>query len=470
MKRTEIFAAILLLVLIFCATSFAADDEKYVVLDVESEGATRSEAVEAGWLEGIRTAVGSYIDAKQELNNDQLTERIIAYNRGLVERSEIIGVDDSKAAQGVYKVKQRLWILRDALRDGAKHVTAGSAEISFSPEDVKRRREELNLKDLETKNASQETSKAKSQTGAELLSAMLNRYKPENFLTCYIPGKPEPVKDKPDMFTLKVEISFNAKLYKESFVPDLEQVLDQISAVKKNGLLIKKKNELRNIAANKPVSTEDTLILQADGLGGEYNIAVYDKPERFGVRLYGFRDEDKEKISGALSEFRKRESMAAGILIELQDENKETLETVRENFRLKYLLSGSKDSWAVHPSIIYDGNELTRFSVPVSLEMPEEVLPYIKYFRASLILKEAANIDLDITLKDDPSGGAVVEFVAKGSKAEKAGLKAGDVITYVDGKPVSNAKAAWEIIDSFEGSAIYFYRKSKGSISIPIGK
>lgn len=264
MKRIVIFTT--LFVLIFYSASFAADDEKYVVLDVESEGATRNEAVEAGWPEGIRTAVGSYIDAKQEINNDQLTERIIAYNRGLVERSEITGFDDSKAAQGVYKVKQRLWILRDALRDGAKHVTAGSAEISFSPEDVKRRREELNLKDLEAKNASKETSKAKSQTGAELLSAMLNRYKPENFLTCYIPGKPEPVKDKPDMFTLKVEISFNAKLYKESFVPDLEQVLGQISAVKKNGLLIKKKNELRNIVANKPVSTKDTLILQADGL------------------------------------------------------------------------------------------------------------------------------------------------------------------------------------------------------------
>ena len=191
------------------------------------------------------------------------------------------------------------------------------AEISFSPEDVKRRRKELNLKDLEAKNASLETSKAKSQAGADLLSAMLERYKPENFLTYYIPGKPEPAKDKPDMFTLNVEISFNTNFYKESFLPDLEQVLDQIAAVKKNGLLIKYKNQLRNIAANKPVSTQDTVILQVNGLGGEYSIAVYDKSERFGVRLYGFRNEDKAKIANALSEFRRQEAMVAGILIEL---------------------------------------------------------------------------------------------------------------------------------------------------------
>ena len=453
-----------LIVIVLCSCAYCSDNEgKYVVLDVESEGSNRNEAIERGWVAGIREAVGSFIDSKVELNDDKLSERIIAYNRGLVERYEIIGVDDSRAAQGVYKIKMRLWILRDILRDGAAHISSGGAEITFSPDDVRKRIDELDAKALEARNASQETSKAKSQTAAELLSAMLNRYKPENFLTCYIPGKPEPVKDNPDMFTLKVEISFNSKLYKESFVPDLEQVLDQISAVKKNGLLVKKKNELRNIAANKPVKTSSTVIFEAGGLGDKYNIVVYNKPERFGFRLYGFRTEDKEKIAGALSEFIERGKRVAGILVELQDENRETLETVRSKFRLSYLLSGSGRRFAVHPSIIYGGNELTRFSVPVSLEMPEEILPYIKYFKASLILEESANFGLGITLKDNPSGGALVESVAKGSQAEKAGLKAGDVITHIDGKVVNNAAKAWEVIASLEeGYHAYFYVKGKG--------
>lgn len=50
---------------------------KYVILDVEGEGANRSEAIEAAWVEGIRQAVGSFVDAKTELNDDQLTERIV---------------------------------------------------------------------------------------------------------------------------------------------------------------------------------------------------------------------------------------------------------------------------------------------------------------------------------------------------------------------------------------------------------
>ena len=70
-----------------------------------------------------------------------------------------------------------------------------------------------------------------------------------------------------------------------------------------------------------------------------------------GFRLYGFRAEDKEKIAGALYEFIRRGKSVAGILIELQDENRETLETVKSDFRLSYLLSSSRGRFAVHPSI-----------------------------------------------------------------------------------------------------------------------
>ena len=82
---------VLIFTLIFCSciTAFSADD-KYVILDVEGEGANRNEAIEAAWLEGIRQAAGSFIDSKTELNDDKLTERIISYSRGLVEKYEII--------------------------------------------------------------------------------------------------------------------------------------------------------------------------------------------------------------------------------------------------------------------------------------------------------------------------------------------------------------------------------------------
>ena len=178
--------------LLLCLTVFPAiaADDSYVIVEAEGIGTNRASAMDSAWLEGIRKAAGSFIDAKTELNNDQLTERIISYSRGLVEKYEVLSVDDRQAGEGIYKMKLRMWIVRDILRDGAKHATAGSAEVSFSASDLKRKqKEELDAKALEARNAQAETAKRKAQTAPELLSAMLERYKPEDFLSCYIPGK-----------------------------------------------------------------------------------------------------------------------------------------------------------------------------------------------------------------------------------------------------------------------------------------
>ena len=62
MKRLWCFTALLALTL--CAGIGFAADEQYIVLDVEGQGRNRSAAIEDAWMEGIRQAVGSFIDAK----------------------------------------------------------------------------------------------------------------------------------------------------------------------------------------------------------------------------------------------------------------------------------------------------------------------------------------------------------------------------------------------------------------------
>jgi len=349
-------------ILSFCTASFSANNNKYIVLDVDGEGANRNEAIESAWLTGIRQAVGSFIDAKTELNNEQLTERIISYSRGLVEKYEITSVDDSKADKGVYKIKMRLYIVQELLRDGAKHATAGSSEISFSPADLKRRQEELDIKaakELEAKNAAAETEKQKSQKGAELLEAMLNRYKTEDFLSCYIPGKPEIVKGKTDTFRLNVELNFNEKLYKEAFIPDLIQVLDQVASVKKNTLLVQYKNELRNLAAKKnlEMTTDcESIILRANELGKDYTLAIYNKPENFGCRLYGFKDDERSRFDRVLTNFSWRALNVKGLLLELLDENKEIIDTIEKRFEISFLhtrkIIKDRNIHSVQPTIL----------------------------------------------------------------------------------------------------------------------
>ena len=139
--------------------------------------------MDSAWLEGIRQAAGSFIDSKTELNDDKLTERIISYSRGLVEKYEIISVDDSKVSDGIYKLKMRMWIVKEILRDGTRHATANSSEISFSVSDLKRTKEDdIDANAIEKHDVAAETVKRKAQTAAEILEAMLGRYNPEDFL------------------------------------------------------------------------------------------------------------------------------------------------------------------------------------------------------------------------------------------------------------------------------------------------
>ena len=464
-----------------CSSVYAQD--KYIVLDVDGEGRDRNSAIEAAWLTGIRQAVGSFIDSKTELNNDQLTERIIAYSRGLVDKYEVTGVDDSRASEGIYKVKMRIWIIQEQLRDGAEHASTNSASISFSAEDlIRKQKEELDAKALESRNAAEETAKMKAITGAELLKAMLDRYKPENFLTCYIPGKPEPVKDKPDFFRLNVQINFNNKLYRESFIPDLIQVLDQIASVKKNTMLVKYKNEFRNLSSKKMLSeAPDSIIFKTDGLGKDgYTLAVCNKPERFGVRMYGFKSEDESNIRNVLSQFISRTARVQGIVLELQDEDKETIETIEQRISMKYLLTQSQSKntqWAVHPTIMKNTRahfyqETMQIVHPVELEMPSEVLPYVKEIKVSLLMGEPPapkKAWLGIIFYPIASKARISSFI-EGSPAKAAGLKVNADFISIDAQKVNTPADVQKIIESKRAGDVVKIVTDYGSASVVLGE
>ena len=402
MKYSKLFLSVLIFLLLVSISmrAFAADDQ-YVVIDVEGIGNDRASAMDSAWLEGIRQAAGSFIDSKTELNNEQNTERIISYSRGLVEKYEILSVDDSRAGEGLYKLKMRLWIVREILRDGAKHATANSDEVSFSASDLKKhQKDDIDANALEARNATAETAQRKAQTAPELLEAMLGRYKPEDFLSFYISGKPEAVKDKQDTFGINVEISFNEKLYYEAFVPDLKQVLDQIAKSKKDVTLAKQRELLRNLKNKQKLPLADTsVICREAGLDNEYKLAIYDRPNRFGCRLYSFSQEDEEKILGVygvFDQFCGRTNRIRGIILELLDENKETVDTVEVDIILPFLVSNNLlqyRHWAIHPSILkYEAmfgylplyTESLTVNVPLTFEMPEEFLEDVKSVKASL--------------------------------------------------------------------------------------
>ena len=165
----------------------------------------------------------------------------------------------------------------------------------------------------------------------------------------------------------------------------------------------------------------------------------------------------------------RRTAYVRGILLELQDEDRETLDTVTKNFELKYLMSERNDVWAVHNTVINTSSEGTKFTVPVEIELPEEVLPYVKFFKASLIIDNRQKVWLGANFYTSSMGGVLLSATVN-SLAYKAGLRTADVIVAINGEPVKSASEAEAIIDSmYEGDVVVLKLKDGREISVTLG-
>ena len=391
MKKKFIVA--LLMTLLAGVAAFAIEtDGKYLVVDVDGQGENRLDAIESGLIEALRLASGSFIDSKTEMNNEELNERIISYSRGSISKYEVTMADDTKAAEGIYKVKLKVWVESELLRDGVKIATNKTAKVSFRKSDLQPEKESLKAAALENKDSMAATNKSNAASGVEALSAMLERYNPEDFINIKAVGKVTPVKgqDNPDLCQILVEISFNEQLYNEAFIPDLKQVLDAISAKKKDITLTKQRDVIRRINDKKGAPMADnSIFLSETGLGKEFQIAIYDKPDRFGCRLYGFKKEDADKIlnnlSGPLAKFKGRIARLKGLELEILDDKDEIVSTEEKKITLPFLLTDSvlrNNLWAFHPTFMnymgmYAGAvplyiENKAVTLPVRFELPKE--------------------------------------------------------------------------------------------------
>ena len=79
-----------------------------------------------------------------------------------------------------------------------------------------------------------------------------------------------------------------------------------------------------------------------------------------------------------------------------------------------------------------------------------------------------------MTVADAPDGGALLKSVKAGGAADKAGLKAGDVITAVDGRPIDSADAlVARIRSSAPGASVqvtYVRGGSTSTVTVTLGQ
>lgn len=210
------------------------EDAGFILTEAEGKGKSRDEALERAWTEAIRYAVGMMIDAKTEVTQSEISEKIIAHSRGVVEKYEVLMADDGVKQKGVYSIRIKAWVRKETLRDGLEYVAKQGSVVSFSMSDLKPA-EPLDAKALEGKDAGAATRKSKAEQATELLNAFFARLRMDDFLGVRMVGKLRPVENAPDTFEIDVELRFNEKLYREQLIPELTRVLEQVSEKNRRG-------------------------------------------------------------------------------------------------------------------------------------------------------------------------------------------------------------------------------------------
>ena len=62
----------------------ALTEEKYIVVDAEGIGSSRETAIEQAYMDAVRRSLGMILDAKTEVKDNGISEKIISYSRGVV--------------------------------------------------------------------------------------------------------------------------------------------------------------------------------------------------------------------------------------------------------------------------------------------------------------------------------------------------------------------------------------------------
>ena len=182
----------------------------------------------------------------------------------------------------------------------------------------------------------------------------------------------------------------------------------------------------------------NSVVLTGAGLGKEFSLAVYDKLDRFGCRLYAFSKDDADKIlnnqTGVLAQFRGRIARLKGFEVELLDESDTPISTEEQKATLPFLLTDSvivNNVWAFHPTIMkYAGmyafvplyNESKTVTLPLRFELPDEFQEITAAVNAKLVFEDEF---AEASLKTRAAlHNTAINYLTKGVKVAQADFEA----------------------------------------------
>ena len=255
-------------------TGIISADKDYITVIAEGKNTDRKLALEAAYVDAVRLAVGAIISSKTELNNDELSEKIITHSRGVIEGFDILGENQEGRLTRIYI---RAKVHKEILQDETKRYIEAQTVKADTGGVVKAQQNE---------NAREVTTQAKQKSGAELLREVLESYKPEDFFTAKL--NPKILYDKKTKKPyVQITEKFNQSLFWDEFLPKLRNALDGVAAKKKKQFYrddVRKKNQaLSKQGYSKIEGQYDAYEFNIYDYGEVYNVIVPDNVASFTV-------------------------------------------------------------------------------------------------------------------------------------------------------------------------------------------
>ena len=223
----------------------------YLTVTATGAGTSRSEAVERAWMEAVRLAVGVVISSKTEVTNDEISERIIAHSRGIIESYRVIDeTSDGKRVNVTIEASVHRQTLVDATKTyGEAYVVDASTAVAVRARD--------------DAAARAKTEEEKKKSGMELLKEVMESYGPESFLTARV--NPEIIFDsKSNRHAVEIIEVFNEDLFWNEFLPRMREALEGVAISKRQ------KSYVPSVrAANQELETKKFINARTAGLGVE---------------------------------------------------------------------------------------------------------------------------------------------------------------------------------------------------------
>lgn len=338
------------LVCAFVLTGAAFAEEQHIVVEAEGIGANREEAIKKAQLEAVRRALGMYLSAKTEVHENGISEKILSYSRGTIEKYDVISVDDIGAARGRYGVVIRAWVKRDLLRQGLEHVRTNGQRVEFS---VAPPQPPVDHGALEKVDAKAAIEAAQAANAAELMRALLDRYPPSGFLLPHLTEKDAQIADKEkELYTYKAAVAFKTDFYYNEFLPELTRLLDQLSSVRKKEYYRGQASfaDLRAIRDGRPVKHADAVsaFVRHAARAGNYDVIVPGRINTFSYVGYKLKENVKKGVLDVLAAYARKTRSDVVVLLQIFDDSGE--EVCNQEYPL--VLSCLTDGKVFYPTIL----------------------------------------------------------------------------------------------------------------------